>query len=362
MTIGIDCRLWNQTGVGRYIRNLVINLEKIDKKNDYVLFIRGQDRDEVEKQLAGSKWRIVITNIKWHSLEEQVTFPRILEKQKLDLMHFPYFSVPASYNKPLVITIHDLIMDHFSTGNASTLALPLYYLKYLAYKYIVKKSSEKAIKIIVPSLATKEEVLVHLQVDVDKIVVAYEAVDDKIIKQKSNFGEKYGKYFLYVGNAYPHKNLDRLIQAFADLKDLKLVLIGLKDYFYKKLEQEYKSDNIIFHGPVTDEELSGLYVNALALVQPSLMEGFGLPILEAMANKCLVVCSDIPSLREIAQDNAIYFNPQDIEDIAKNLKLIAKNLNTGETMVENAFKRSQEFSWVAMAKETLGVYNQALKF
>src|ERR1035437_3845411 len=150
MRIGIDARLWEQTGVGRYIRNLVVNLQKIDKKNHYVLFIRNQDLESVEKQIKNKNWKIVETNIKWHSISEQVEFPLVLNKQKLDLVHFPYFSVPILYKRPYVVTIHDLIINHFSTGEASTLFYPLYFGKRASYKFIIKQAAKNAKKIIVP--------------------------------------------------------------------------------------------------------------------------------------------------------------------------------------------------------------------
>ena len=129
MKIGIDIRLWNQTGVGRYIRNLVLNLAEIDKKNGYVLFARSEDFQSIKSEIKNPNWKLVKADIKWHSISEQINFPSILNKENLDLVHFPYFSVPIFYNKPYVLTIHDLIIDHFPTGKASTLFLPFYYFK-----------------------------------------------------------------------------------------------------------------------------------------------------------------------------------------------------------------------------------------
>src|SRR5690242_4609839 len=128
MRIGIDGRLWNETGVGRYIRNLVWGLQEFDKKNEYVLFIKkGLKIDDL--RLKNDPWKVVETEIHWHSLAEQIKFPQILYKENLDLMHFPYFSLPIFYNKPFVVTIHDLIINHFPTGKASTLPYPLYLMK-----------------------------------------------------------------------------------------------------------------------------------------------------------------------------------------------------------------------------------------
>src|ERR1035437_588767 len=151
MKIGIDARLWNQTGVGRYIRNLVKNLQEIDLKNNYVLFVKPADFENVKSQITNPKWKIIKSDINWHTVSEQVKFVLVLNKEKLDLVHFPYFSVPILYNKPFVVTIHDLIINHFSTGKASTLAYPLYLAKRAAYKFVIKRAAEKAKKIITPS-------------------------------------------------------------------------------------------------------------------------------------------------------------------------------------------------------------------
>src|SRR5882672_11359440 len=128
MRIGIDARLWNETGVGRYIRNLVANLAQIDKTNEYVLFVKTGFKIK-DLGFKNDKWKIVETDIHWHTLKEQLLFPAVLNKENLDLMHFPYFSHPIFYNKPFVVTIHDLIMNHSLTGKASTFPYPLYLMK-----------------------------------------------------------------------------------------------------------------------------------------------------------------------------------------------------------------------------------------
>jgi glycosyltransferase involved in cell wall biosynthesis len=204
----------------------------------------------------------------------------------------------------------------------------------------------------------------HLKISENKIDVICEA--SELSSQQSAVGsQKYGKYFLYVGNAYPHKNLERLIQAFKKIvnehQDLKLILVGQKDYFYQRLEKEYQSDNIIFYGKAGDKELVSLYTNAVALVAPSLMEGFGLPVLEAMSLRCLVVASDIPAFREIAGENALYFNPQDLADIHAKLKNVLENGEKyKEEKLEKAFNKSQQFSWRKAAEQTLNIYESCV--
>jgi glycosyltransferase involved in cell wall biosynthesis len=364
MRIGIDCRLWEQTGVGRYTRNIVLNLQKIDKKNSYVLFVRSEDCENIKKQIVNSKWKIVNVNIKWHSIAEQLRFPSLIKKQKLDLIHFPYFSVPILYNKPYAVTIHDLIINHFSTGKASTLAYPVYLAKRETYKFIIKQAAKKAKKIIAPSNATKQEIMDHLKIAENKIDVICEASELTISDKPLAISQKYGRYFLYVGNAYPHKNLERLISAFEKVlnehTNLKLILVGQKDYFYKRLEKENQSDNVIFYGKANDNELVSLYTNAIGLVAPSLMEGFGLPVLEAMSLKCLVVASDIPAFREIAGETAIYFNPVDVNDIHAKLKEVLENGEKyKEEKIEKAFSKSQQFSWEKAAEQTLNIYESS---
>lgn len=388
MKIGIDCRLWNETGVGRYIRNLVLNLQKIDKKNKYVLFVLPKDHKEIKSQLSTFNSQLVVADIRWHTLKEQLKFPKILNKENLDLVHFPYHSVPIFYSKPFILTIHDLIPYNFPTGKASTLPFPLYYLKLLGYKFVISQAARRARKILAISNATKNEIIDHLKVDSSKIAVTYEGIDNKLINsqfsilnsQLKNFSKE--KFFLYVGNAYPHKNLERLLETFSAIcqNDISLILVGKEDYFYQRLKKKVKemklSDKVIFMHNVSDEELSNLYKNAIAFITPSLMEGFGLPALEAMANKCLVLASDIKVIREVCGDAAIYFNPLNVDDIKKTMGEVCFNnlpaiptdsgrqvqagLNHFSEKVEKGLARAKLFSWHKMAKKTLRVYKEAV--
>ena len=366
MEIGIDCRLWNETGVGRYTRNLVSELSKIDTKNSYVLFALDKDVSSIKYQVLSIKhgnWKIVVADIRWHTLKEQFEFPKILNRENLDLVHFPYFSVPIFYNRPFVVTIHDLIINHFPTGQASTLLFPIYKLKLLGYKFIIKQAAKKARKIITVSQATKKEIVDHLGVDSDKVIVTYEGIDQKLAISSQKSVVK-GKYFLYVGNAYPHKNLERLLEAFKTLNsNVNLVLVGKEDYFHKRLKEKVRkmklADKVVFLQNVSDEELASLYKNAIALIVPSLMEGFGLPAMEAMANKCLVLASDIPSLKEICGDVALYFNPLSIDELTEKLRTVTLHTTEYEGLEElrrKGVERARLFSWQKMAKKTLGVY------
>lgn len=376
MRIGIDARLWNETGVGRYIRNLISELHKIDKKNQYVLFVTpevyaGKSLDFIQGK--ESKWSLVQSDITWHSVEEQLLFYKVLENEYLDLVHFPYFSIPILYNRPYVITIHDLIINHFPTGKASTLPLPLYYAKRFAYQYILKQVAKKANKIIAVSEATKKEILDHLSVPAEKIEVTYEGVDSKL--QKNGLDKKLlpktldgSSYFLFVGNAYPHKNVERLIDAFQIVlqknPDVKLILVGKMNYFYDRLQKKVQKmslqKNVIFTGAANDDELKALYVHAEALIFPSLMEGFGLPGLEAMQMKCLVLASNIPVFKEIYHDAAVYFNPLAIEELSDTMQKVLTDKKSFESIKEKGSVLVHTFSWEKMAKETVKIYENSI--
>lgn len=374
--IGIDCRLWNETGVGRYIRNLVVNLQKIDTTNEYVLFALSKDFKDIQFIIHNSKFIIQKCDIPWHTLSEQLEFPKILKKANLDLVHFPYFSMPIRYKGKFVVTMHDLILHHFPTGKASTHTLFFYNLKLLGYKYIISQAAIKAQKILTVSETTKQEIIDHLHVPAEKIVVTYEGIDAQLTRYNSQETNKTTSYFLYVGNAYPHKNLESLMDAFSLFlrhfempdqvrHDVKLILVGKGDFFYKRLEKKVKQagleNNIVFKHAISDGELMSLYKNALALVMPSLMEGFGLPGLEAMENNCLVIASDIPIFHEIYKDVSLYFDPKDTHSLAE----ILLNVYNGKIQSLPARKKNgkelaKKFTWEKTARQTLAVYESCL--
>lgn len=364
MLIGIDCRLWKQTGVGRYTQNLVENLSIQDTKNSYVLFARDQDIESVKKAIS-KNFEIITCNIKWHSLNEQIKFSAFLNSYNLDLMHFPYFSVPFLYRKKYVVTVHDFIINKFNTGVASTLPVPLYLIKRLGYKLVIKNALSKSLKIIVPSIAVKEDLLsFYKDIPASKIEVTYEGGVE--INSKLESVNKYGKYLLRIGNFYPHKNLENLLTAFKDIQDkeIKLVLVGKKDFFYKKVEDKIKELNIfnriVFLENQRDSELYSLYKHALATIVPSFMEGFSLTAVEAMSLGCPLLLSDIPVHREICRKTAIYFNPADVTDIKTAIdKFIALSDKQKEILYNSEIKLSREYSWKKMAAQTLKVYESS---
>jgi len=371
MKIGIDCRMYGpkHTGIGRYVQNLVESLLNLDRTNEYVLFVNK----DFQSQFSTNKVKIVPVDIAHYSIKEQIVFPKIILKEKLDLMHFPHFNVPIFYSGKYVVTIHDLI-KHLSKGpSTTTRKKSIYWLKYFGYKIVFKSAVKRAKKIITPSGFVKNEVVAQYKINPEKVFVTYEGVDTKIKAQTSFLRsadqkisvveEKMKKpYLLYVGSVYPHKNIEKLIEA-VKLINSRLVVVCARNVFSDRLnnfvEQNQAGSLVNFTGYVTDEELALLYQKAEAFVFPTLSEGFGLPGLEAMSLGCPVVCSDIPVLREIYRKAAVYFNPFDPNDIAKNICSVMNDKKLQSSLTDQGFELVKEYSWQKTAKETLGVYKEA---
>lgn len=363
MKIGIDARLYYETGIGRYIRNLIKWLRILDKSNEYIIFTNTNSLTELTPSM---RWRIVPVNIHWHTLTEQIIFPQIISKYDLDLMHFPYFNVPLLYNGKFIVTIHDLTHLKFPTGRATTHIYPVYQLKLIAYKAVLKNALFKAEKVLVPSASVAYDINNFCGLEKDKMIITYEGgLDIKKINYKKN---NYGSYILYVGNVYPHKNIESAILALKKLnwkkpEALNLVIVGKKDFFQQRLRNYIDrigiKDKIIFCGELDDLELAQLYQNAICLISPSLAEGFGLPIIEAMQLGCLIACSDIPVYREICQELPFYFNPNKIDDIAEKLHIILRLSNIEKKQISNKeIQHASRFSWRLMVKKTLSVYQK----
>jgi len=379
MKIGLDLRLYGTKhgGIGRYIKELSSQLLKIDKKNQYVFFI--YQKNDAKKITKNKKTKFVYTPIKWYSLKEQLLLSPLIKKQKLDLMHFPHFNVPLNYNKPFIVTIHDLIVHHFPNERATTLPKWLYQLKLKGYKQIIKNAIKKARTIIVPSNFVKQDILKFYNINADKIKVAYEGISNLnyTLKTKKSTAQqkkkiKIKKYLLYVGSAYPHKNLENLIKAFTLLRykykltDLKLVLVGKIDYFYNQLQKyitaHYSSvtNNCIFYGQADDKELAQLYKNASAFIFPSLHEGFGLPPLEAMSFKTPVVAAKNASISEVCEQAAFYFDPNDPQNIAEKINQLLNDQKLRQNLITAGQKQIKKYSWKQCAKKHLEVYNATL--
>ncbi len=369
MKIGIDARFFGPVGkgLGRYVERLVENLEKIDQTNEYIIFLRKENWDYYTPKV--SNFKKVLADYRWYSLVEQVAIPWLIWREKLDLVHFPHFNIPIFCPTKFVVTIHDLILLQFPTPRATTLGPLLYKIKYLAYRIVIGFGLWRAKKIITVSECTKKELINYFKVKPEKIVVTYEACDgveygqlgipDKDVLKKHKIVKP---YLLYVGNAYPHKNLESLIEVFGNLNlDYQLVLVGREDYFYERLKREIVDlkikNKIVFTRFVSEKELADLYRNASLYVFPSFVEGFGLPGLEAMSYGLPVVASNSSCLPEIYGEAAVYFDPKSHQDMAEKIKKVLFDQTLRKELISKGLEQVKKYSWQKCAEQTLSVYN-----
>ncbi|MEK7112079.1 MAG: glycosyltransferase family 1 protein [Patescibacteria group bacterium] len=374
MKILIDARLYGleNTGIGRYTMGLVDSLSKVDKKNQYLLLLREKYYRELK---LPKNWKKVLCEIKHYSLSEQIKLPRIIKKYSPYLTHFVHFNVPVSFRGKFVVTIHDLLMHRQKGLEATTLPPYAYLAKRLGYKFVFRNAVLNARKIITPSHAVKNEIISYYKSSQEKLAVIYEGVTPlKIGEDTGKVLSKYalkGNYFIYTGNAYPHKNLERLIRAFMSLnKDsnekYSLAIVCSRDFFTKKLEKTIgkmkAGESIKLLGFVPDSELGTLYKNALAFVSPSLSEGFGLPGLEAMLAGTPALVSDIAVFREVYKDNSIYFDPYSSSLIEKGLReVISLDPTKREEIIRKGEKFARSYSWDKMGRETLKIYESCAR-
>jgi glycosyltransferase involved in cell wall biosynthesis len=279
------------------------------------------------------------------------------------------------YCRKFIVTIHDLTLLHFPTVRSSTLHPMLYRIKFLAYRIAIKLAIMRARSIVTISQFTKKDIIENYGEAVEKkIFVTYESADDYCMFSVNNAQEvlqKYGiikPYLIYVGNAYPHKNLERLVLAFAQVwkqqPELQLVLVGKRDYFYDRLHKlilDNQIGNIILLSDISDYTLDILFHHSIANIFPSLYEGFGLPPLEAMSKGVPVISSDHPCMREILGESAYFFDGKNTDSIAQAIEKIISDESLRQDLIARGYAQAKKYSWKRMARETQAIYIGTLK-
>ena len=369
--IVIDARIRRST-TGRYVDRLLEHLQDIDRENRYSVLLMPDD----DWRPKAENFTTVSSPFKQFSFNpmDQIKFARQLKSLKPDLVHFPMNQQPIFYRGKIVTTTMDLTMLRFTRPGKAP--LPVFWLKMLGYRFLFWYSNRKSERIITISRFVKDDLIKHYPFTDGKVSVTYcasepplEAKAKKPVVLKDVRKNKTGKFLLYAGSAFPHKNLETLIKAFEKLHssdgELKLILTGKREYYFEQLEkfadQSPARNSIIFTGFVADEELKWLYKNASVYAFPSLSEGFGLPGLEAMAHGCPVASSNATCLPEIYGDAAIYFDPNDAEDMAGTINELLNDDELRGELIENGYQRLERYSWDKMARETLSIYQSVLK-
>ncbi|MCW1930284.1 MAG: glycosyltransferase family 4 protein [Candidatus Kerfeldbacteria bacterium] len=375
MRIGIDARFFGgeqSKGLGRYTQKLIEYLAETTSDDTYVIFL--QPESIPHWTITDPRFEIVKAPYRWYTLAEQIFMPLTIARAHVDLMHFPHFNVPLLYRRPYIVTIHDLIILHFATERATTLGPLLYWFKHQAGQMVMRHAVHHAQHILTVSEFSKRDIINYYGIDDSLVSVTYEAaeVQDSLVfneKEQERVLRTYGitgRYVLYIGNAYPHKNLEMLIEAASQYKktrgseQLRFVFVGKEDYFYSRLKHlawaKNVDDIVTFTGFVPDNELPVLYHNALVYAFPSAYEGFGLPPLEAMALGTPVVSSNASCLPEILGDAALYFDPHDVSGILQAIHRVMNSSEQRELLIARGLRRVRQFSWKRMAEQTVSMY------
>ena len=354
MRIGIDARFYGSLGkgLGRYTERLIESLEELDTTHEFFVFLRHENFDEYQPKSA--RFQKVLADYHWYGLAEQLCFPWLLMKYRLTLVHFPHFNVPVLYPGRFVVTIHDLILLRYPTvRNTTRLALG-YWLKFVLYRLVIRLACFRARSVITVSRFTESDLLREFPFLLGKTRVTLEGANRSCfvssVAKETELLERFGlidsdmatsslsqrdiiqPYFLYVGNAYPHKHLESIGEMAARFPEYRFVLVGREDYFYRRLKRSFEQPNLRFTGFLSDAEISVLYRHGLAYVFPSLYEGFGLPPLEAMSHGLPVVSSDRGSLPEVLGKAALYFDPENPDQFAEEISRVAHNPSLRERL------------------------------
>ena len=400
----------NRVGSGEFCFQILSELARIDNTNNYSVFLPTPPSKDLPPERDRWKYEVFRSKKLWTLLGLSKRLMR--EKGRFDVFFSPTHYLPLFTGVPPVIAILDVSYLYFPE---------LFKKKDLnQLKFWGGYSIRKAKKIITISNSSKNDIIKAYHVPEDKVEVIYPGVKKiqdsgftiyNMEELKKKFGIE-GNYILFVGTLQPRKNITRLVEAFSMVvnrqsrfsgdarqsqsksskssrslsenlssgqtqKDvtvfdspqsglphdaLQLVIVGKKGWQYEEILEAPKKygveTSVKFLENVTDEELPSLYKNALCFVLPSLYEGFGLPILEAMQYGCPVLTSNVSSLPEAGGDAALYFNPENVEDITKNLKLITQNSKLREELIKKGYEQIKKFSWEKSARKTLGVLEE----
>lgn len=368
MRIVLDARKLHDFGIGTYIRNLVTELGRLDHDGEYVLLTKPEDADAAAA--AGPNFRAVVETSRPYSMAEQWRVPMAAARARADLLHEPHYVLPPLTRCRTVVTIHDCIHLRF----------PEYLPSRAAFVYahaMIRLAARKADRVLTVSDASKRDILHYTGVAPEKVVVVHNGLDARFatapdaeamdrVRQRFQLDHP---FVLYVGNIKPHKNLERLIAAFASMRadgpeGLKLVVIGDETSKHPGLRQavhRHRLDkHVRFFGFQPAATLVTFYRLARAFVFPSLYEGFGLPPLEAMANETPVVTSNLSSLPEVAGDAALLVDPYDVASIAEGIRRAVTDEPLRQQLIAKGRARAREFSWARAAADTLAVYREVL--
>jgi glycosyltransferase involved in cell wall biosynthesis len=355
----IDARMINMSGIGTYLKNILPYLfEKFSKQNNIAitLLYNSEDKDTVEQYRSkGKNVKLEAVDKGIYSISEQLFF---LKKKysKNTVFWSPHYNIPYFYKGELIVTVHDVyhLDDPLNTLSKAEKAYA---------KLFFKRIRKKAEKVITISNFSKDRLLETAKIQ-KNVEVIYNGVSDAWRRFETK-DEKDFKYFIYVGNVKPHKNLQVLLAAFTELAldDYKLVIVGKKEGFIngdQDITSKMDNENIIFTGRISDEELMAYVKSAEALIFPSLYEGFGLPPIEAMAMGCPTIVSTAASIPEVSGDASLYFDPLDKEGLKEQMLKLINNKDLKEELKQKGLAHAENFKWKDTAKSTIKIIEEVV--
>lgn len=370
MRIGIDARFFGPRvgggGLGRYVSELVNHLQEIDHDNEYVIFLKKDNFHEFVVTRGNFSKKMV--DVPWYSLAEQTQMPREIAEARVNFMHYPHWNIPILSRVPFIVTIHDLILlDDPSSARATTKGAFVHGIKQIGHRIVLEKAVHRSRHIITVSEASKRSILSHFRVKPAKISVIHNGVNEPLAGKGVALRDLgvVEPFILYVGNMYPHKNLDNLLDAFAGAQarhpGIQLVIAGKYDEFGYKLEERafalgFTSGEVRFINLPTDEELGALYRHAALLAFPSRIEGFGFPPVEAMLVGTPVMSSNASCLPEILGEYVRYVDPEDTDDMADVMLDAVERPEKWAGMKEKGIDFAKRYSWKKAAQKTLETY------
>ena len=361
MKIIIDARIINSS-TGRYVERLLDYLQEIDRENEYTVLVPTKD---INFWIPTARnFTLKPCDYKNYSFSEQIGFLKFLNKLNADLVHFCMPQQPIFYSRPHVTTVHDLTLLQTYNSDKNWL---LFHFKQLVGRFVFKRVGKTSAHIITPSKFTKDEYIKLAGISADKVTVTYEAAGINTTTPKK-YALPSDNFLLYVGQQSDYKNIKRLVQTHQILlkkhPKLLLVLVGSMNASAKHNKTWVKENgykNVHFTGFVSNEELAWLFKHCSAYVFPSLMEGFGLPGMEAMAYGAPVASSNATCLPEVYGDAAIYFDPLDADSMAKSITTVLEDKNIRKDLIEKGYAQVKKYSWKKMAEQTHKVYTDVLE-
>jgi len=367
--IAIDARFWRKdtAGIGRYTRELVHNLAKLDHVNQYTVILT--EKDATEWDIDQPNFHTAVLPYEHYTLSEQTGFLKWLNKQNFDLVHFLNFNHPILYRKNFVVTIHDLTLFKYPADNKKRSVLRKYAF-YRVFKHAVRGAS----KVIAISQNTLNDTTTFFGVSKNNITLIYEGGPD-VDKSKYNhhavinYLKTDSPYFLFVSQWRPHKGIVTLVSAFNQFKnryktDQKLVLLGSQkvatEEIIRKIKTSPYSKDIIIPGFAPEDLLPSLYHFSSAFIVPSEYEGFGLPVLEGYSYQTPTIVAHNSSLTEVAGEGALFFPTSDVVNLVEQMHVVTSNKDLVQKQIEYGLAQLNKFSWQKCAQETLKTYNEVL--